>query len=477
MAGIFPSPTGVPASDTDNGYEPAIPPIGGPARFYGPNCETTLYYWALNALVSEILAAVDRLGYAYNSSRVDNLGAALADVIGNIELTLTAAVSDIGALQGDMTAAEAAIAALQGAVTTIQGDLLTIGGDITAIDNYLANLEASQVKLVPAIGGHNNVRSLLEAMYPYMGTMADQTVKGNDSGGAAPPQDLTMAQLAAMLPLAGGNKGLLRPLSGVTTEFLRGDGTWGAIVGAIAHGEVYFSYDTGTQVARLSREGNGGIIIDNLPYYVPAAGVTLSAAGAVAGTAYMVFAYINAGDVALEYAALPAATRSIDPRNGVWVKTGDVTRTVVGMVYCAVNGAWAPATSVLLPIASFFNKKQGIIQASCSSYVHSSTSETSLTSNSAFLAWSGDASFGMVTGGGTALIAGAYTFVRPGWNNVGVGQPLTTQSTQANIGLGVGASAAYTFSTDGLNYFSIRGYVSSGSNSSTSAVGYASVWK
>lgn len=238
MAGIFPSPTGVPAADTVNGYEPANPPIGGPARFYGPNCETTLYYWAINALTSEILAAVDRLGYAYNPTRVDNLGAALAEVIGNIELTLTAAVSDIGALQGDMTAAEAAITALQSAVSTIQGDLIIIGNDITAIDNYLANLEAAQVKLVPAIGGHNNVRSLLEAMYPYMGSMPNLTVKGNNAGAAAPPQDLTMATLASMLPLAGGSKGLMPPLSGVLTDYFRGNGTWGPNTEAVPVGAV-----------------------------------------------------------------------------------------------------------------------------------------------------------------------------------------------------------------------------------------------
>jgi hypothetical protein len=57
--------------------------------------------------------------------------------------------------------------------------------------------------------------------------MPSLTIKGNNTGGAGDPLDLTAAQVAAILPLATTlAKGLIPALSGSTTQFLRGDGTW-----------------------------------------------------------------------------------------------------------------------------------------------------------------------------------------------------------------------------------------------------------
>lgn len=65
-----------------------------------------------------------------------------------------------------------------------------------------------------------------------LANMPSLTIKGNDTGGAGDPLDLTAAQVAAILPLATTlAKGLIPALSGSTTQFLRGDGTWATPAG------------------------------------------------------------------------------------------------------------------------------------------------------------------------------------------------------------------------------------------------------
>lgn len=227
MAGIFPTPTGVPPESAENAYIPAIAPIGGAPRYYGTECQTILYAWQLNALISEILAAVDRLGYAYNSTRVDNLGAALADVIGAIRLDITTAQSALTALGLRMTDAEGDISTINSQLLSINGTLLTHANSINLINAYLTNLEAGQVKLDPPIGGFTNVEAFLNAALPLVGPMPANTIKGNDTGSAAPAADLSPAQVAAMLPLSAlGAKGLLDALNNNARTFMNGQGAW-----------------------------------------------------------------------------------------------------------------------------------------------------------------------------------------------------------------------------------------------------------
>jgi len=82
MAAIFPpSDQGgvAPGPNVCNGYVPENPVNGGGPYYIAADCTTVLTDCQLNAITSEILAAVDRLGYGYNSTRITNLGDALVD--------------------------------------------------------------------------------------------------------------------------------------------------------------------------------------------------------------------------------------------------------------------------------------------------------------------------------------------------------------------------------------------------------------
>lgn len=81
-AAIFPPQAqgGVPPGpNVCNGYTPENQVIGEGPLYVSSDCTTLLTDCQLNSIVSEILAAVDELGYAYNSDRINNLGDALKD--------------------------------------------------------------------------------------------------------------------------------------------------------------------------------------------------------------------------------------------------------------------------------------------------------------------------------------------------------------------------------------------------------------
>lgn len=84
MAAIFPPADkgGVPPGpNVVNGFIPANAVIGEGPLYTSTDCTTLLTADQLNAMVSELLAAVDHLGFAFNTSRIDNLGVALSSVL------------------------------------------------------------------------------------------------------------------------------------------------------------------------------------------------------------------------------------------------------------------------------------------------------------------------------------------------------------------------------------------------------------
>src|SRR5262245_59016164 len=87
MAAIFPpaSKGGVPPGpNVCNGYTPERGVAGEGPLYVAHDCTTVLTDCQLNAITSEILAAVDRLGFVYDSGRITNLADSLAALFSSL---------------------------------------------------------------------------------------------------------------------------------------------------------------------------------------------------------------------------------------------------------------------------------------------------------------------------------------------------------------------------------------------------------
>uniref|UniRef100_C6BBR1 Uncharacterized protein n=2 Tax=Pseudomonadota TaxID=1224 RepID=C6BBR1_RALP1 len=124
-------------------------------------------------------------------------------------------------------------------------------------------------------------------------------------------------------------------------------------LGQVGHGQCRLSYVSGTQL-KLSPYNGNNLIINGVPQQIPSAGVTLANTGLAASTKYYVYAYMNAGTMTLEAVTTAHATGT----NGVEQKSGDATRTLVGMI---LTDGSTPGQFVDTPanrqIANWFNRR------------------------------------------------------------------------------------------------------------------------
>ncbi len=105
-----------------------------------------------------------------------------------------------------------------------------------------------------------------------------------------------------------------------------------------------------TNLSLLPFKGNR-LTINSLIEQVPDAGVTLSASGAASSTLYYIYAYMSAGTMTLERSATVYVAQA---NTGVLIKTGDATRTFVGLAYTTGAGAWANTVTQRF-VRSYFN--------------------------------------------------------------------------------------------------------------------------
>lgn len=236
-----------------------------------------------------------------------------------------------------------------------------------------------------------------------------------------------------------------------------GDGRY-----APQHGQCRLS-KSGANVVLLPYNGNK-LVINGVMQAIPGAGVSLAPTGLTVSTVYYVYAYMNGAVMTLEASTTGHST---DSTTGVEIKTGDATRTLVGMVR-PITGPAFQDTSAQRFVRTWFNDP-GI--AGLSSFTANrqttSTSYVELHSEirNEFLCWSGEV---VVVGG-----SGISSQTSSGLNSVAVGfdgiSNLELGSYSAGyVGAAGGFAVPYTINlpkpglSEGYHYVTLAGKVQSG---------------
>lgn len=214
-------------------------------------------------------------------------------------------------------------------------------------------------------------------------------------------------------------------------------GPFGTGGGASGHGQCYLS-KSGANLLLSPYNGNQ-LIIDSVACSIPDAGVTL-APPAVASTTYYIYAYMNSGTMTLEQSA---TAPSVQAGTGVQIKTGDATRTLVGMARTTSGNAWADTVTQRFVISYFNRASKNLYIRLGSNMDTTSTSFTEVNTNLRveFLNWGDEVADFTIGGFITNTNAGSVAYA------VACIDGAFTGGAQTNVGVPSGAATALTFST------------------------------
>lgn len=206
---------------------------------------------------------------------------------------------------------------------------------------------------------------------------------------------------------------------------------------------------------------NGNLLsINGTNQTVPSAGVSVTPSGLTPSTTYFIYAYMNAGTMTLEASTTGHST---DTSTGVEIKTGDATRTLVGMGDCVAGPAWAPDDSTRIGCLSWFNRRPKSAYTTISAnQTITGTSFADVTAfQTSFLCWNDCATKAVGQGpcavsgaaAGNAIITYDGNHFAPGYTGI---------STTASVPLGLSGSmtlsegahvgSIYAMRTGGTNF-------------------------
>lgn len=230
-------------------------------------------------------------------------------------------------------------------------------------------------------------------------------------------------------------------------------------VSSPAHGRCRLSYQSGTALILTPYNGNT-IVINGQVVTIPSSGVTLSNSGTSSSTVYFIYAYLSSGALTLDASTTGYA---VDSATGVSIKSGDATRTLVGMARTITGLAqWAGLSSNGVFTISYFNRKEMVASnffsttrtTTSTSYVELGTSGQ----RCEFLTWA-DEPVKFTVNGSFYNSSAEDTYT-----SIGVDGTTPLDAYVANFGTArspVSISTASSFS-EGYHYSTVLGLVSAG---------------
>lgn len=219
----------------------------------------------------------------------------------------------------------------------------------------------------------------------------------------------------------------------------------------------------------LLPEGGRYLTINGVQEVIPAAGVTLAPTGAAASTRYYIYAFMNAGIMTLEYATTVPV---MDTASGVMIKTGDVTRTLVGQSSTNTTaGAWQNSGSTI-NVLSWFNRRPRSVRISLTGNIGTTSVpfvELDPTYRVSVAAWNGSAVHlahsGAMNCNAVATINIALSVISGSVslpNGVVDGGSTAATIASANYQANACVSAPMTATADGVSFIGLLGATAAG---------------
>lgn len=218
----------------------------------------------------------------------------------------------------------------------------------------------------------------------------------------------------------------------------------------------------------LKPRGGQLLTINGTNCQIPSAGVSLAPTGLTAGTLYYIYALSTAGVVtSLEASATGHSTSATAGNVGTEIKTGDDTRSLVGMARAVTGPAFADTLAQRF-VASWFNRRSIGGSASFSAE-RSVTSTTFVEVNSEirneFLTWADECIVAVFSGGvynSTNTGGGATTYTDITYDGVVQELPVYFDPTAINVYSPVSAHNIKSGLSEGYHYATIAGKAAAG---------------
>lgn len=232
----------------------------------------------------------------------------------------------------------------------------------------------------------------------------------------------------------------------------------------VGHGQCRLAVASATSL-KLSQFNGQNVIVNGVPLQIPAAGVSVSNTGLAAGTLY--YAYLSGTTVSPVLSL--SVTSHVTNSNGIEVKSGDPTQTLVGMVYTSGStpGQFVDSQAQRFCL-NWFNRRDISASTNGSGFTITTGTEVSSTLRNYFLTWGDENVSSIVTGEvvGNTTASRCDIVILVDSSGVGVQPPGFGRTTGSTFG-----SSAYAVSltqqarsvlSEGLHYTTAYSYVTTG---------------
>lgn len=206
------------------------------------------------------------------------------------------------------------------------------------------------------------------------------------------------------------------------------------------------------------------LTVNGVTCTVPDAGVTLAPTGLLVSTLYYIYAVATAGVItSLEASTTGHSVDTTAGNKGVEIKTGDATRSLVGLAYCKTAATFLDTAADRL-VRSWFNRPSvALFSAFTASRSTSSGSFVELNSEIRcnWVQWVDDVPVAANTGTANNN-SGSSTYSVLGWDGVADANTNTASNSATGLFNNIAQTASKAGLTEGFHYVTLMGATSGG---------------